>query len=76
VLSGFAARRSGSGTVDMAMTASVLLLVPGVPSLNAQYDILDGRPTLGNARVVWVGTILIFLTIGVWLGQMALGEGH
>jgi uncharacterized membrane protein YjjP (DUF1212 family) len=76
VISGFAARLAGSATVDMAMTASVLLLVPGVPSLNAQYDILDGRPTLGNARVVWVGTILVFLTIGFWLGQIALGEGH
>jgi uncharacterized membrane protein YjjP (DUF1212 family) len=58
------------------MTAAVLLLVPGVPSLNAQYDILNGRPTLGSARAVWVAVILIFITIGVWLGQMALGEGR
>jgi uncharacterized membrane protein YjjP (DUF1212 family) len=76
VISGFAARLAGSATMDVAMTASVLLLVPGVPALNAQYDILDGRPTLGNARMVWVGTILIFLTVGFWLGQIALGEGH
>ena len=76
VLSGIGARFFHSGTVDTAMTAAVLLLVPGVPSLNAQYDILNGRPTLGSARAVWVAVILIFLTIGVWLGQMALGEGR
>jgi uncharacterized membrane protein YjjP (DUF1212 family) len=32
------------------MIAPVLLLVPGVPAFNAQYDILEGRPTLGSAR--------------------------
>ncbi len=78
VLGGLGAKWAGCGKtdVDTAMTAAVLLLVPGVPALNAQYDILDGRPTLGSARVVWVVVILIFLTAGVWLGQMALGEGR
>jgi uncharacterized membrane protein YjjP (DUF1212 family) len=75
-ISGLTARWSGSGTVDIAMVSAVLLLVPGVPALNAQYDVMNGYPTLGNARAVWVGAILIFLTIGVWLGQMALGEGR
>jgi uncharacterized membrane protein YjjP (DUF1212 family) len=75
-LSGIGSRLAGSATVETAMTAAVLLLVPGVPSLNAQYDILNGRPTLGSARAVWVAVILIFITIGVWLGQMALGEGR
>ena len=69
-LSGLGARLAGSLTVETAMTAAVLLLVPGVPCLNAQNDILDGRPTLGSARAVWVGVILVFLTVGVWLGQM------
>jgi uncharacterized membrane protein YjjP (DUF1212 family) len=73
-LSGLGARLLGSLTVDTAMIASVLLLVPGVPVLNAQNDILEGRPTLGSARVVWVGVILVFLTAGIWLGQMLLGD--
>ena len=75
-LSGLTARWAGSHTVDTAMTAAVLLLVPGVPSLNAQNDILEGRPTLGSARAVWVAVILVFITTGVWLGQALLGEGH
>ena len=76
LLSGFGARLVHSLTIDTAMTAAVLLLVPGVPSINAQNDILEGRPTLGSARAVWVAVILVFITAGVWLAQIALGEGH
>jgi uncharacterized membrane protein YjjP (DUF1212 family) len=70
------ARLAGSETVPTAMIASILLLVPGVPSLNAQNDILDGRPTLGSARAVWVTIILVFVTAGLWLAQLILQEGH
>jgi len=75
-LSGLTARWAGSLTVDKAMVSAVLLMVPGVPLLNAQYDVMGGYPTLGNARTVWVGTLLIFVAVGVWLGEMALGEGR
>jgi uncharacterized membrane protein YjjP (DUF1212 family) len=76
VAGGLGARWSGSDTVTTAMIASTLLLVPGVPSLNAQDDVLDGRPTLGSARAVWVMMILIFITAGLWFGQVVLGEGR
>src|SRR5436190_7453148 len=72
-LSGLGARLIGSLTVDTAMIASVLLLVPGVPFFNSQNDILEGHPTMGSARAVWVLVILLFLTVGVWLSQMLLG---
>jgi uncharacterized membrane protein YjjP (DUF1212 family) len=75
-LCGFGARWAGSRTVATDMTVAVLLLVPGVPSLNAQNDILEGRPTLGSARAVWVAVILVFITAGVWLAQGLLGEGR
>jgi uncharacterized membrane protein YjjB (DUF3815 family) len=58
------------------MVAAVLLLVPGVPSLNAQNDILENHPTLGSARAVWVAVTLVFLAAGVWLSEMFLGETH
>lgn len=75
-LAGLGARWAGSQTVARDMIAPVLLLVPGVPSFNALFDILEGRPTLGSARAVWVVAILIFMTIGVWLARGVLGEGR
>jgi len=67
------AQWADSTTLHVAMIASVLLLVPGVPVLNAHYDILDGYPTLGTARAVFVGMILIFMTTGVLIAQMLVG---
>jgi uncharacterized membrane protein YjjP (DUF1212 family) len=75
-LAGIGARLLGSVTVDTAMVAAVLLLVPGVPSLNAQNDILENHPTLGSARAVWVAVILVFLASGIWLSEVLLGESH
>jgi len=76
VIGGLGARYAASQTVATAMIASILLLVPGVPALNAQNDILEGRPTLGSARAVWVVVILIFVTAGLWLGQVVIAEGR
>jgi uncharacterized membrane protein YjjP (DUF1212 family) len=73
--SGLGARWAGSQTVAAAMGAAVLLLVPGVPALNAQNDILEGRPTLGSARAVWVAVILIFIAAGMRLAQALVGAG-
>jgi len=74
LLGGLGAYWCQSGTITTAMIASILLLVPGVPSVNAQSDILDGHPTLGSARAVTVAVILIFLALGLWLGQVLLSH--
>jgi uncharacterized membrane protein YjjP (DUF1212 family) len=74
LLGGWGARSAGSHAVDVAMIASVLLLVPGVPALNALNDILEGKPTLGSARTVSVAVVLVFVTVGIWLGKTLLGE--
>lgn len=74
-LCGLAGRWAGSQTIALDMTVPVLLLVPGVPSLNAQNDILEGRPTLGSARAVWVGVVLVFITAGMWLALGLFGQG-
>jgi uncharacterized membrane protein YjjP (DUF1212 family) len=75
-LCGLGARWAGSHTLATDMIAPVLLLVPGVPAFNAQYDILEGYPSLGGARAVWVVMMVIFMTVGVWLAQGLLGEGR
>jgi uncharacterized membrane protein YjjP (DUF1212 family) len=67
------ARWLGSQTLPKDMIAPVLLLVPGVPAFNAQYDTLEGHPALGSARAVWVMVLLVFMALGVWLAQGLLG---
>ena len=62
-----------SNTVSLAMMASILLLVPGVPSTNAQTDIMDGYPTMGSARAVWVVMVMVFAACGIWLAESILG---
>jgi uncharacterized membrane protein YjjP (DUF1212 family) len=74
-LAGLGASWIGSGTVGIAMTASVLLLVPGVPSMNAQTDIMEGYPTMGSARFVTVAMILIFITVGMGAARMIVAPG-
>ena len=76
LLGGLGARWVGSETIPTAMIASILLLVPGVPAVNAQSDILEGHPTLGSARAVSVAMILIFVAAGLWVGQMVLNLFH
>jgi uncharacterized membrane protein YjjP (DUF1212 family) len=76
VMGGLAARWAGSETSTTAMIASILLLVPGVPAVNAQSDILEGHPTLGSARAVTVAMVLIFIAAGLWIGKISLDHWH
>ena len=73
LLGGLGAHLAHSDTITTAMIASILLLVPGVPSVNALSDILDGHPTLGSARAVTVAVILIFVAAGLWFAQVLAG---
>lgn len=75
-LSDLGAHWIGSLTYATAMISPVLLLVPGVPAINAQTDIIDGRPSLGIARAVTVIMILVFIALGLWFGQMPLDHWH
>lgn len=72
-LSGLLSRWLGSHSLALAMIASTLMLVPGVPATNAQTDIMEGFPTVGSARVVWVMMTMIFATTGIWIAQAVLG---
>ncbi len=74
-LGGLGAQLLGSTTAPLAMVASILLLVPGVPATNAQMDIMDGYPSMGSARAVTVLMIMVFATVGVGLAEFMLGMG-
>jgi uncharacterized membrane protein YjjP (DUF1212 family) len=67
------ARWAGSQTLATDIIAPMLLLVPGVPAFNAEYDILEGHPTIGASRAIWVVVMVVFMTVGVWLAQGLLG---
>ena len=76
LIGGLGAHWAGSATVMTAMIASILLLVPGIPSVNAQNDILEGHPTLGSARAVTVAVILIFVAAGLGFAQLLTGASQ
>ena len=73
VICGIGARVAGSGTVDVAMIAATLMLVPGVAATNAQADVLDGLPTLGSARAISVFMTMLFAATGIFVAQAVLG---
>jgi uncharacterized membrane protein YjjP (DUF1212 family) len=73
VIGGFGAHAAGSESAEMALIASTLLLVPGVPATNAQTDIMEGFPTVGSARAVSVAMIMVFATVGIWGAEAVLG---
>lgn len=69
LIAGLGSRLLHSGHPEIATVASVLLLVPGVAVLNAQLDVIDGKPNLAAARGLRVVYILLFMTFGLVLAQ-------
>lgn len=70
-LASTAARLLGSETVSTAIAASVLLLVPGVPLINAAEDFINGYSQNGVVRAVYGGIISLAIALGlaivIWL---------
>ena len=69
IIAGLGAKSLGGFHLPLAMVASVLLLVPGIPVLNAQIDILEGKPNLAAARALRITFLLLFMTLGLSLAQ-------
>jgi uncharacterized membrane protein YjjP (DUF1212 family) len=68
-VAGLGARLCGSIHIPVSMVSAVLLLVPGVAVLNAQIDILEGKPNLAAARALRVLYLLMFMALGLALAQ-------
>ena len=69
MLAGFGAKAMGSVHLPLAMVAAVLLLVPGIPVLNAQIDIIEGKPNLAAARALRITFLLLFMALGLSVAQ-------
>lgn len=54
-----------SRTPDMALGASVLYLVPGVPLINGVTDILDGHTVTGNTRLFNAALLVVCIALGL-----------
>jgi len=64
------------GMPEIALAASVLLLVPGAPLINAVEDIINGHTLTGVARGI-VGTIIalsiaVGITLALWISNVVL----
>jgi uncharacterized membrane protein YjjP (DUF1212 family) len=57
----------------LAMAASVLLLVPGVPMINALEDLIKGHPVVGMARGVTAALIALSIALGLVLAMSLTG---
>lgn len=55
------------GTPSVALAASVLFLIPGVPLINSVIDILEGYTLMGISRLMGSFIIIICITLGMAL---------
>jgi len=58
---------------EIAMAASVLLLVPGFPLINAVSDMLKGHISMGIARWVFASILTISVSAGIVASMMLTG---
>jgi len=68
-LAAIGGRFMGSSDLELAMVAAVLLLVPGIPVLNAQIDVIEGKPNLAAARALRITYVLLFMALGLAMAQ-------
>jgi uncharacterized membrane protein YjjP (DUF1212 family) len=62
-----------SDNPQLALAASVLLLIPGVPLINAAEDLIQGHTASGIARGVMGGIITLAIAVGLTLAIMVTG---
>ncbi|HEY5714827.1 MAG TPA: threonine/serine exporter family protein [Psychromonas sp.] len=58
---------------EIAMAASVLLLVPGFPLINAVSDMLKGHISMGIARWVFASLLTVSVSVGIVASMMLTG---
>jgi uncharacterized membrane protein YjjB (DUF3815 family) len=50
-----------------------MVLVPGPHFLNGALDFINGRISLGAARLIYAGLIVVAISVGLLLGLALLG---
>ena len=62
-----------SRQVGLALAASVLLLVPGVPFINAVEDLIKGYTVVGLARGATSALIILAIALGLLIAMQLIG---
>jgi uncharacterized membrane protein YjjP (DUF1212 family) len=62
-----------SAHLEIALAASVLMLVPGVPFINAVEDLIKGHTVVGAARAVNGVLIILAIALGLILAMQLTG---
>ncbi|MFA5045676.1 MAG: threonine/serine exporter family protein [Paludibacter sp.] len=60
-------------TPEVALAASVLYLIPGVPLINSVLDIIEGHILTGIARLVNASSLIVCIAIGLFASMLILG---
>lgn len=64
-----------SPTPENALASSVLLLIPGVPLINAAEDIIEGHYMTGVTRGIMGAIVALALAIGLLIAMQLTGVG-
>ncbi len=56
-----------NGMPEIALAASVLLLIPGAPLINALEDLINGHTLTGTARGISGLIVALSIALGMWL---------
>lgn len=73
ILAGFATVLEMSTRPGLALAAAVLLLVPGVPLINAAEDLIQGHIVAGVARGITGAIISFSIAVGLGLAMYLMG---
>lgn len=73
LIAGMATILNIGASPDIALAASVLLLVPGVPLINAAEDLIQGHMLVGVARGITGAIIALGIAVGLSLAMVLLG---
>jgi uncharacterized membrane protein YjjP (DUF1212 family) len=68
-----AVRYQLSSSLRLIAVCPCMVLVPGPPILNGALDLIRGRISLGAARILFAGLVIVAISTGLLLGLALLG---
>jgi len=68
-----AVRYDLSSSLRLVAVCPCMVLVPGPHFLNGALDLINGRISLGAARLIYAGLIVVAISVGLLLGLALLG---